>query len=478
MTSGTQPTAKVLRVGILAPVRTLDPNKSRDSVSNLAISQIFDTPYALPLRGEETLRPRLFDGPLVSEGGLVLSGRLARGACFSDGTPVSASHVAGCLGRLEEIAEQARVEADGERVVFHLHRPNPRFDLSLTLVRASITRETTAGLIGSGAFRPAPGGTLEALRLVPNPHARRAVALDEVVFQVYPPNEDGSPEALVKAVESGDVDFTTMLSRNDATAISGVRKAFRPSNATAILHMNTARAALAGRQVRQAIAHAIDRRALTELAYSNVLAFVATSLIPPGMGTTPDKHPHDLERARSLLGQAGALKPSRLDLLITWAPRPYIPNPHPVATLIARQLAPLGIDVVISHPKDANEYFRRQEAGDYDMILAGWIADTPDPADFLEANLHSDRIPRPGVEGLATCNLSRLKDADMDAALDHFRLEPTPDNLDKVLTRVADSARLLPIMYGPTVVVSAFRVQNVEVPPLGFADFGGFDIDA
>ena len=35
------------------------------------------------------------------------------------------------------------------------------------------------------------------------------------------------------------------------------------------------------------------------------------------------------------------------------------------------------------------EYNRRIRAGDYDMLLSGWIADTLDPADYLEANLSS-----------------------------------------------------------------------------------------
>lgn len=476
MTSAAGP--KVLRVGILTPVRTLDPVESVDSVSHLAVAQIYDTPYALPLHVGEAVRPQLFDGPLVREddAGRVLSGGIVEGASYSDGTPVTAEQVAAGLGKVETIRRLARVEARDDRVVFVLEAPNPRFELSLTMSHASAVLHGAGRLLGSGPFLPAPGTTLEHLRLVRNPHFRRPVPIEEVVFQVYPPDPDGRAGALMKALEAGEVDFTLMLSRNDAASLQGVRKAFRPSNATAILHLNATRPALASTLVRQAITLAVDRTAVAEVSYSNALAFTATSLIPPGMGPTPDKHVFDLERAKALLGQAAPELPLRLEMLTIWAPRPYLPNPQPVAELIARQLAAIGVEAKVAVPRDSNEFFRRRDAGDYDLALAGWIADTPDPADFLEANLQSDRVPRTGHASAGCCNLSRRPNPDLDAALKVFREKPSPESLDLVLTLVAEEAPLLPLMYGPTVAVSSFRAQNVEVPPLGLPDLSTFDL--
>lgn len=471
---------KILRVGLLTPVRTLDPLKYSDSVSRLAIVQVFETPYAQPPRLGEPVRPRLFDGPLVAEAqgpsGPVLSAGIAPGAVFSDGTPVTARRVADSLSRVGVVAAQARVEARGERVAFALGAPNPRFDLSLTTGQCSVVLEKGTDLLGSGPFVPAPGTSLDRLRLVRNPRYRRPVAIEEVSFDVYPPDPDGRPGALLAALEAGQVDFTTMVSRDDTTALQGVRKALRPANATAVLHLNTTRPALADRRVRQAICAAIDRRALTDLCYSNAIAFVAGSLLPPGMGASSDRLAYDPGRARALLAAAGVSTPVRLELVVIWAPRPYLPKPAPVAALIARQLAEVGIEVKVTQPRDSETYFRRQEGGDYDLVLAGWIADTPDPAEFLDANLRSDRIPHAVRKGVAGCNLSRWADPALDGALKGYRENPSPENLERVLARVADEAQLLPLMYGPTIVVSSFRLQNVEVSLLGLADFSTFDL--
>ena len=46
-----------------------------------------------------------------------------------------------------------------------------------------------------------------------------------------------------------------------------------------------------------------------------------------------------------------------------------------------------------------------------------------------------------------------------------------------MLQIVAHEVPLLPLMYGPTVVVSAWRVKNVDVSPLGVPHFEHFDMD-
>lgn len=474
-------TSKILRVGLLSPVRTLNPVDAVDNVSHLALAQIYEPPYALPLKAEEPLRPRVFDGPLKPEPfgppGQTWSAGITAGTLFSDGTPVTAAHVAKCLSRVQALTREARIEARGERVLFSLNAPNPRFDLALTLSHSSVLLEKGGQLLGTGPFMVAPGSTMDRLRLVRNPRYRRPVAIEEVHFEVLPVGADGRPDALIKALEAGSLDFTTMLSRNDATAAQGVRKNFRSSNATAILHLNTRRPALANRTVRRAITTAIDRKALTEISYSNALAFTATSLIPSGMGTTPDKYTHDPAKAKEMLDVAGIARPLKLEMLTVWAPRPYLPNPQPVAAAIVRQLAAIGVELTISQPKDSHEFGRRQERGEYDLVLAGWIADTPDPADYLEANLHSAHVRQVGHSAVGSCNLSRVQNADLDLDLRRFREAPSPETLGQVLTRVAEEALLLPIMYGPTVVVSSFRLQNVEIAPLGMPEFASFQIE-
>ena len=468
---------KTLRVGTVARIHSLDPRQARDLVSTLVVQQIFETPFAVP-RGEGAAPPVLFAGPLVEEGGGRRSAAVRPGIRFSDGTPLTAVLVAASLNKVEAVREQARIEAAGDRVIFTLLKPNPRFDLALTLNHSAIVLEKDGKLLGTGAFIPAPGSTLKAVRLVRNPQYRARPALDEITLTIYPPNQDGRPEALIRAVEAGEVDFTTTLSRTDAGEVKGVRKGFQPSNSTASLYLNTERPELRSADVRRAVALAVDRIAVTEVSYSNALAFAATSLLPPMMGSFRDGISPDVEKAKALFAQAPSPRPSRLRMLTVWAPRPYVPHPRPVAEAIARQLAVLGIQVEIVTPRNSDEFFRSCERGDYDLALGGWIADTPDPADFLESNLHSEHIQSPNAgRGVGHINLARYRSGTMDEALQRFRQDPAPENRAAVLQIIAREVPLLPLMYGPTVVVSAWRVKNVDVSPLGVPHFEHFDID-
>jgi peptide/nickel transport system substrate-binding protein len=467
---------KTLRVGLLARVNTLDPRRAGDLVSSLAVHQVFETPFAVP-RGEGAAPPVLFTGPLVDEGGGRKSAAVRPGILFSDGTPLTAALLAASLNQVEDLREQARIEAAGDRVVFTPKKPNPRFDLALTLNYAAIVLEKDGRQYGTGAYVPAPGSTLDALRLVRNPHSRAKAAVEEIVFTVYPASQDGRPEALIRAIEAGEVDFTTTLSRSDATEVKGVRKLFLASNSTCSLFFNTERAELKAADARRALALALDRVALAEVSYSNALAFAASSLLPPMMGTFRDGVSRDLEKAKALLAQAAGPRPSRLRLVTVWAPRPYLPHPRPVAEAIARQLAALAVTAEIYSPRSSDEYFRITERGDYDLVLAGWIADTPDPADFLESNLHSDHIQAPNQPRVGHNNLARYRNPAMDAALRRFREGPAAESREAVLQLIASDVPLMPLLYGPTVVVSAWRVKNVDVSPLGVPHFESFDIE-
>ena len=467
---------KILRVGLLARVNTLDPRRAGDLVSSLAVHQVFETPFAVP-RGEGAAPPVLFTGPLADEGGGRRSAAVLPGVLFSDGTPLTASLVAASLNKVDDLREQARIEAAGDRVVFTLLKPNPRFDYALTLNYAAIVLEKDGRQYGTGAYVPAPGSTLDALRFVRNPHSRVKAAVDEIVFTVYPASQEGRPEALIRAIEAGEVDFTTTLSRSDATEVKGVRKAFLASNSTASLYFNTERPELRAPEVRRALAFALDRVALAEVSYSNALAFAATGLLPPMMGTFRDGIAQDLEKATALLASAPLPRPSRLRLVTVWAPRPYLPHPRPVAEAIARQLGAIGVQVDIVSPRSSDEFFRTTERGDYDLVLGGWIADTPDPADFLDSSLHSEHIQAPNESRVGNNNLARYRSAAMDAALRRFREDPAPESRQAVMQLIAGDVPVMPLLYGPTVVVSAWRVKNVDVSPLGVAHFASFDVE-
>jgi ABC-type transport system substrate-binding protein len=197
--------------------------------------------------------------------------------------------------------------------------------------------------------------------------------------------------------------------------------------------------------------------------------------LPPRFGMTSERLPHNPGLALELLSEAG-MPAEPLRLLQVWAPRPYLPHPGPVAKTLRRQLEAVGLRVQIDVPRGAEEFFGRQKAGDYDLLLGGWIADLADPAEFLTAVLHSSRIPRPSVRGAAQGNLSRIADPELDTAIEAYQVEDSDAARTRVLDRAAALAPLVPIMYGATALVHSWHLRSLEISPYGVPNFGGVRI--
>jgi ABC-type transport system substrate-binding protein len=471
---------KTLRVGVLTPVSTLDPREAQDFVSALAVLQIFETPYAQPATAGSPPEPLLFEERLRQEpaaaGTTTYSAALRSGIRFSDGTPLTVQHVADSLLKAATLREQADVEVRGDRIFFHLKRPNARFDLVLARRFAGITRETGGTLIGTGPYVPAPGSTLERMRLMRNPHYRKPPAIDEVVFQLYPPDAEGHPEALLAALEAGEVDFTNALSREDIMRLKHVRRWTEPGSSTAILYMNTERPGLNEARVRRAIALSIDRLEIAKMFYTSATAFAASSLLAPMLGRGSDGLAYDPVRARGLLAMPGVHKPERLSFLLIFGPRPYLPNPRRVGEHIAAQIEKLGIAVDLVPTTTIQEYYGKVQRGEYDLALAGWITDTLDPVDFLEATLGSESIPVPQVKTVVGANLSRWRSPETDSLLARLRQEPREDLRTTLLKRVGDEVPLIPLIYGATIFAHSARVKNLSPTPLGKPSFADLDL--
>lgn len=466
---------KILRVGTLSSIAKVDPRDAVDNISGMVLGQIFEAPYALAA-GETAVRPHLLE-PLRSEGRMVYSAAVRAGARFADGTPLTADIVSRSLRSTKALANKALVEANGDRIWFTLSAPNPRFDLTLTQGNCSIVLDKGSHLLGTGPFmfEQKPNAKLlqkeESIRLVRNPHHAHANGVDEVQFRVYPAESDGTPRKLVEALSRGEIDVTNALTMAELAAhqISGVTPSLQPGNSTGILFFNTERRVVANSEVRRGIALALDPNEIAAAAYDkNPVAFVAPTLLPPMMGRSVGLPATDREEARRLLNGS---KPARLSLLIPWAPRPYMPKPLPVALAIQKQLAVVGIALDLHQPETGEEFFNDLVRGSYDLALAGWIADTPDPADFFEALLWSKM-----AEGENHSNHSRWKNGVMDAALTQFRESPSEENKREIHRLVREEAPLVPLIYGQSVVVHSRKVRNVSVSATGVLTLAGVTI--
>src|SRR5438045_5997649 len=112
------------RVGTLAQPSGLDPRTARDTASHTLLRQIFEPPFVI--RQGRTV-PLLFAESLRDDRNNIRSARVADGILFSDGTPLTAEIVAKSLAKTAAVTDKATVRHEGDRVVFELKEPNPRF---------------------------------------------------------------------------------------------------------------------------------------------------------------------------------------------------------------------------------------------------------------------------------------------------------------------------------------------------------------
>lgn len=483
MTNPASPSpTSILRVGALSRLGTVDIRESDDTISTMILAEIFETPYSPPM-GNESPTPLLFTGMLQHEpdgtpARPVYSAQIRPAVTFSDGTPLTAELFRASLAKVDDVRAHCEVEARGDRLVFRLKSPNPRFELFLTQTFCGAVLEKGGQLLGTGPMMFPEGATksqllaASPLRLVRNPRYRDAVTIDEITFSAFPASSGGGTEVLLDATRRGEIDFTFSLTSVDAAGLQGYP--FIPSistgNATGILFLNTEKPSLRDSEVRRSIALSVDRREISRRTYEkNPLAFVAGGLLPPLMARDHDSLGHDPKAAKELAAKLGSALPKKLQLLVTWSPRPYLPNPKAAAETIIANLAEIGITVEPVQPRDRNDFFDRVKRGSFEMALAGWVADTADPADYFEALLSSAQIPDVTKVTATSFNLPRWRNAAMDAALVKFRGEPTDANRREVIRLLGEGAPLVPLIHGQAVAVYSSRISGFRPSPLGRA---------
>lgn len=433
-----------------------------DYIGGVVAGQLFQSPYAFA-RGDEHLRPLVFGSPLQRSGSRLV-GRIRPGLRFSDGSLVGPGDVVASLRKVWSRGRPVRLREEPGAVVFELASSEAAGELEATLVTSwSAISKGGDGRTGSGAYLLASDSNPERVRLRRNPHyggQQGAAAIAEIELRCFTPAVPGRNTELLAALEAGEIDFTQVLSRDEAAGLKRARKLYQPGSSTAILYLNCDRLAP---ELRGAIVRTLDRYALTSACYDNPAGFVARGLLPPRMGSYSD----EVTRAPAPRELFAGRPPLRL--LLVWAPRPYLSRPREVADKLVEQLSAAGLAAEIITTRDAEDYFGRLHAGDYDAVLSGWIADSSEPREFLHSILHSRSMLDPGGSNPSAANLARWSDARADellAAIGEGGQGRHCEHTAALVRHVGQQAPLLPLMYGPSVTVLSRRVRSFELHPL------------
>ena len=142
--------------------------------------------------------------------------------------------------------------------------------------------------------------------------------------------------------------------------------------------------------IRQAFAHAIDKARLADLVLRGT-AIAADTILPPGMpGYDPEQAGlgYDPELARTLLASSryaadGAMPEIVLSISGTSG---YLDGTS--EAVIAMLKDNLGLDVTVEQV-EWSDFLRDMNRQAYGFYSSGWIADYPDPQNFLDLLFYS-----------------------------------------------------------------------------------------
>jgi peptide/nickel transport system substrate-binding protein/oligopeptide transport system substrate-binding protein len=215
-------------------------------------------------------------------------------------------------------------------------------------------------------------------------------------------------------------------------------------------------------KLRQALNYAIDKQAICDAILEGV-PLPAKGVLPPGIPSyNPDLrgYPYDPERAKKLLAEAGYANGEGLEELELW----YNTNQahERICIQVQNHLRAIGIKVRLRNV-DWGSHLEACKSGEPKLMRAAWLADVPDPENFLYVLLHSEKI--------GTDNYSRYSNPEFDKLVEKARF--TADTEQRIaLYRQAekmalDDATWIFIYYYGDVMMVKPHVKGVILPVQG-----------
>ena len=286
------------------------------------------------------------------------------------------------------------------------------------------------------------------------------------------------PTVAVQQIQRGEADVFTDYSlpplsylqlQSDPTWSKQVVS--RPDLRTAYLWMNTSVSPLDNKQVRQAIAMAIDKEKIIAVATGG-LAQPTGVILPPAMpcyDANQPTWPYDPARAKELLAQAGYA-----DGLSTTILTSHTPAQAAVEQVIQSNLAEIGIQADIKQVTGSTaQTLQRSQANQ--MGQTSWGADYPDPSVFINPNLTGGAVG-PGGSNFAWYSNPEVDKlaAQADTTLDQAARCDLYHQIEQI---IVDDAPWVPLYTPSFVTLISPRVTQFWInPTYGTFDFAYYQV--
>ncbi|RBY93998.1 ABC transporter substrate-binding protein [Blastococcus sp. TBT05-19] len=294
--------------------------------------------------------------------------------------------------------------------------------------------------------------------------------LDEVIFRTI---SDGNTRR--QELQAGSIDGYDFVAPADYDSLEGEGAQVLVRDPFNILYLGMnggnvpdsgANPALKDVRVRQAIAHAIDRETIVNSLLPDG-AEAATQFMPPtvdGWADDVTTYEYDVEKAKSLLAEAGATGTTLRFFYPTDVSRPYLPDPAAMFQVISQNLTDAGFTVQPTALPWNPDYLNAVQAGGADIHLLGWTGDYNDAYNFIGTFFAE------ASNNQASAEFGAFSAPEIFAALAEADQEPDPANRTEQYQEanrlIMDYLPGVPISHSPPALVVSERVEGLEPSPL------------
>jgi len=388
-------------------VTNLDPHK----VPAFTSARVFELVYSYLMRLDENLgvQPDLAESvPTTSSDGKQVTVKIRKGVKFHNGDPLTSADVKYTFDRIIDpktvavprsfFGDVSSVSApDDSTIIFDLKTPNAALiaymahpntgiiSKKIGEANADLSKKETA--VGSGPFKLAEWVPDNFMRFEANKdyYVSGQPYLDGVRINVVP-DETG----LTAALRTKAADMAIVVDAKVARTLrneSGITLSAKPSLSYNLLFVNTKRKPFDNLKVRQAIAYAIDRKAIIDavaFGEGEVTGPIAPALTNFALPSSQyPLYTRDVAKAKQLLQEAN-VGPVSFTMLTQTTEPAYAKD---IAQLVQAQLAEIGVTMKIE-TLEFTQWVDRWLKADFDMA-PGLNGGGPDP-DFYVFRYFTD----------------------------------------------------------------------------------------
>ncbi len=491
-----------LRLWDIGPI-TLDPAISADMASHTYVMHIFSG--LVRLDQDLNIVPDIAESWQKSLDGKVYTFHLRQGVKFHDGREVraddfkysweracdpdtgsstAATYLGDIVGAKDMLAgnapEISGVEVIGDYILqVTIDAPKAYFLYKLAYPTAFVVdgADVESGLDwwrepnGTGPFELTEWTPGQQIVLQRNEiYYGEPARLQSVIFSLLA----ADPMALY---ETGQIDVVPVYlayidQANDEANPVHLELAVTPELSLYCIGFNTVKPPFDDVNVRRAFCLAVDKERIVEVILRDMVSR-AVGILPPGLpgyNEALEGLDYNVEEAKELIAASTYGDVSRLPpiTLTVDGYGNYIPSY--LGAIIQEWQQNLGVEISVRQVETENFLYNLKQEKD-EMFTLGWIADYPDPHDFLDILFYT------GSE----VNIGEYSNATLDALLDQAAIEQSgTDRLamyQQAEQLVVDDAPCVPLWHGTSYILVKPYVKGYELSAQGIPDLTKVYID-